>query len=167
MNVFLHLLIFIIQQVGWLLAMHNSRALCCLGHRVSCSPCDPECSGTYYPPASASLPMLPCQVSVVLGLNPNASRGLPARRTLLPALHPSPPSLSYVKVPRLTTPSDLGGNVQVLNTTVLTVLCLCKYIRMYSAPSSPELPFFMVNGLSPLSSHLQIAASAVRRPRCR
>lgn len=85
----------------------------------------------------------PCQICVVLGFEPKCFfTNLPARQTLHQLDIPSPPYLSYVNVLRLTAQPDLRGNVQVLNITVLTVLCLCKYTRLFSAPSRSRAPIF-------------------------
>jgi hypothetical protein len=54
---------------------------------------------------------------------------------------------------------DLKGQVQVLNIPMLTSLCLYMDVQMFSFPSSPELPFFMVNRLSPLSSKCSVENS--------
>jgi hypothetical protein len=149
-NILLNFLSFIMPEIEWHPTMHYSLTLCfclCFGHRVLCSPCGPEWSWASYPPPSLPPPASNswmCYLARFMqcwGLNPNASH-LSARQALRQRYIPSPPHLSYVKVPRLTAQPDLPGNVQVLNITVLKVLCLCKYTRLPSAPLWSLAPIF-------------------------
>lgn len=52
-------------------------------------------------------------------------------------------------------PSDRKGNLEDLSIFLLMILCLGKQVKTFSATSSPELPFFTINGLSALPSSLE------------
>lgn len=65
------------------------------------------------------------------------------------------------KSSRLRTQSDLKGNAYTLSITVLTILCLCKDVEMFSTPTGPELPFFMVNRLSALPWNLPSCSRSI------